>query len=353
VAGISHRDVRAHESNWPFLFGSANIYQWRGEYPEPDWGRPLSKVDTRVQEDAAYLTGRFKPTDKLSIILGGRLSNWQLDSSRLDTTTDQRSKTQDLEENGVVVPYAGVVYDLDDNWSVYGSYTSIFKPHESEQDASGKMIEPEEGDAYELGLKGEFFDGRLNASLALFEVRQDNLAEFDRTDPDTNRGVYRAIQGAKTRGFELEVAGELTTDWHVQGGFTHRITRDGEGDKISTIEPENLLRLSTTYRLPGVWNKLTVGGSANWQSKVWKDLDSPVTAGETIRYTQSDYLTLDAMARYQVTEQLSVTLNGNNLTDKKYFNNLGFYSGGVLWRSAQLHADHALRVLTGLAANPL
>ncbi|KNX77720.1 hypothetical protein DA83_00480 [Pseudomonas sp. 250J] len=50
--------------------------------------------------------------------------------------------------------------------------------------------------------------------------------------------------------------------------------------------------------------------------------------GETIRYTQSDYLTLDAMARYQVTEQLSVTLNGNNLTDRKYFNNLGFYSGG-------------------------
>lgn len=53
-----------------------------------------------------------------------------------------------------------------------------------------------------------------------------------------------------------------------------------------------------------------------------------MAAGETIRYTQSDYLILDAMARYQVTEQLSVTLNGNNLTDKKYFNNLGFYNGG-------------------------
>lgn len=328
VAGISHRDTRAHEESWPFLFGSANIYQWSGDYPEQDWGRPLSKVDTRLREDAAYLTGRFKPTDRLSIILGGRLSNWQLDSTRLDTTSGERSKTQDLEENGVVVPYAGLVYDLDDTWSVYGSYTSIFKPHESEQDASGKMIEPEEGDAYELGLKGEFFDGRLNASLAVFEVQQDNLAELDRTDPTTNRGIYRSIQGAKTRGFELELAGELTPNWQVQGGFTHRITRDGEHDKISTIEPENLLRLSTSYRLPGVWNKLTVGGSANWQSKVWKDLDSPVAADQTIRYTQSDYLILDAMARYQVTEQLSVTLNGNNLTDKKYFNNLGFYNGG-------------------------
>lgn len=329
VAGISHRDIRAHEENWPFFFGSAdNIFQWNGDFPEPDWGRPTSKVDTRLQESAAYLSARFKPTDQLSLIVGSRLSNWQLDSTRLDTTTGQRSKQQDLEENGVVVPYAGVVYDLNDNWSVYGSYTSIFKPHESEQDISGKIIEPEEGDAYELGVKSEFFDGRLNASLAVFEVRQDNLPEMVGFDAVNNQSIYRAVQGAKTRGFELEVAGELTTDWHVQGGFTHRITRDGEGDKISTIEPENLLRLSTTYRLPGVWSKLTVGGSANWQSKIWKDLYNPASGENDYRHTQASYLTLDAMAKYQVTDQLSVTLNGNNLSDKRYYSNLGFYEGG-------------------------
>lgn len=36
----------------------------------------------------------------------------------------------------------------------------------------------------------------------------------------------------------------------------------------------------------------------------------------------------DAMAKYQLTEQLSVILDGNNLTDEKYFSNLGFYEGG-------------------------
>ncbi len=329
VVGVSHRDIRAHEDNWPFFFASApNIFQWDGNFPEPDWGRPTSKVDTRLQESAAYLTGRFKPTDNLSVILGSRLSNWQLDSTRLDTASGQRSKAQDLEENGVVVPYAGVVYDLDEHWSVYGSYTSIFKPHESEEDIDGKMIEPEEGDAYEVGLKSAFFDGRLNASLALFEVRQDNLPELVGFDAATNTSVYRAVQGAKTRGFELEVAGELTPDWHVQGGFTHRVTKDGDGDKIATIEPENLLRLSTTYRLPGAWDKLTLGASANWQSKIWKDLYNPATDTDDYRHTQASYLTLDALAKYQVTEQLSVTVNGNNLTDKRYYGNLGFYNGG-------------------------
>ncbi|MBD2836304.1 TonB-dependent siderophore receptor [Pseudomonas sp. JM0905a] len=323
VVGLSHRDIESKATNWPFFFDSvASINGWTGDFPEPAWGNPTSKQDDELKESAAYLTGRFKPTEDLSVILGSRVSNWEMDSTGTNLVTGQSGKLQDLQENGVVVPYAGVVYDLDDTWSVYASYTSIFKPHESETDASGKAIEPEEGDAYEMGLKGEFFDGRLNASLALFEVKQDNLAvDTGVIDPVTNRSVFRAVQGAKTKGFELEVAGELMPDWQVQGGYTHRITRDGDDNKISTTEPEDMFRLSTNYRLPGQFNKLSIGGSASWQSKIWTDVNPQ-------RYTQGSYWVLDAMAKYQVTEQVSVTLNGNNLTDEKYFSNLGFYNGG-------------------------
>ena len=323
VVGLSHRDIESKSTNWPFFFDSVStINGWTGDFPEPAWGNPRSRQDDELKESAAYLTGRFKPTEDLSVILGSRVSNWEMDSTGTNLVTGQSGKLQDLQENGVVVPYAGVVYDLDDTWSVYASYTSIFKPHESETDASGKAIEPEEGDAYEMGLKGEFFDGRLNTSLALFEVKQDNLAvDTGVIDPVTNRSVFRAVQGAKTKGFELEVAGELMPDWQVQGGYTHRITRDGDDNKISTTEPEDMFRLSTNYRLPGQFNKLSIGGSASWQSKIWTDVNPQ-------RYTQGSYWVLDAMAKYQVTEQVSVTLNGNNLTDEKYFSNLGFYNGG-------------------------
>ncbi|MDH4869892.1 TonB-dependent siderophore receptor [Pseudomonas sp. BN515] len=323
VVGLSHRDIESKSTNWPFFFDSVStINGWTGDFPEPAWGNPTSKQDDELKESAAYLTGRFKPTEDLSVILGSRVSNWEMDSTGTNLVTGQSGKLQDLQENGVVVPYAGVVYDLDDTWSVYASYTSIFKPHESETDASGKAIEPEEGDAYEAGLKGEFFDGRLNTSLVMFEVKQDNLAvDTGVIDPVTNRSVFRAVQGAKTKGFELEVAGELMPDWQVQGGYTHRITRDGDDNKISTTEPEDMFRLSTNYRLPGQFNKLSIGGSASWQSKIWTDVNPQ-------RYTQGSYWVLDAMAKYQVTEQVSVTLNGNNLTDEKYFSNLGFYNGG-------------------------
>ncbi|WP_280283147.1 TonB-dependent siderophore receptor [Pseudomonas sp. BN415] len=329
VVGLSHRDIESKSTNWPFFFDSVpTINGWTGDFPEPAWGNPTSRQDDELKESAAYLTGRFKPTDDLSIILGSRVSNWELDSTGTDLSTGQSAKLQDLQENGVVVPYAGVVYDLNDTYSVYASYTSIFKPHESEQDASGTAIEPEEGDAYELGLKAEFFDGRLNASAAVFEVKQDNLPEQIGFDAVNNKSIYRAVQGAKTKGFELEVAGELMPDWQVQGGYTHRITRDGDHDKISTTEPEDMFRLSTSYRLPGQFNKLTIGGSASWQSKIWKDVWNPATNASDFEYTQESYWLLDAMAKYQVTEQVSVTLNANNLTDEKYFSNLGFYEGG-------------------------
>ncbi|MDD0974162.1 TonB-dependent siderophore receptor [Pseudomonas fontis] len=328
VVGLTHRDVQAKDTNWSFMGGSAsNIFEWNGNIAEPDWGAPRSRATTDVQETAAYLTSRFKPTDDLALIVGTRVSNWKLDSSNHDLVSGARNPDQSLRETGVVVPYAGIVYDLNDTYSVYASYTSIFKPHESERDASGKTLAPEEGDAYEMGLKGAFFDGRLNASLAVFEIKQDNLAEDTGIiDPASNRSVFRAIQGAKTRGYELEVAGELATDWQVQGGFTHRITRNGEDRKITTTEPENLFRLSTSYRLPGQFNKLTIGGATTWQSKIWQDLSNPL-GGQT-EYTQSSYWVVDAMAKYQVTQQLSVTVNANNLTDEKYFSNLGFFNGG-------------------------
>lgn len=323
MAGVSHRDIDHDATNWPFLFGMAdNIFNWNGNFPKPDWGNPIYRDETELKETAAYLASRLKPSDDLSIILGARVSDWQLDTTRNLFATGSRTRVQDAQENGVVVPYAGVVYDLDRTYSVYASYTRIFKPHESEKDASGALIEPEEGDAYEVGLKGEFFDGRLNASAALFHVKQDNLADLVGTDPATNAGIYRAISGAETRGIEFEVAGELARNWQVQGGYTHRVTRDGDDDKVSTTEPEDLFRLSTAYRLPGRFDKLTLGGSASYQSRIWTDDITP-------RYTQGSYWLLDAMARYQLTEQVSLAVNGNNLTDEKYFSSIGNFGGAI------------------------
>ncbi|MET1080704.1 MAG: TonB-dependent siderophore receptor [Pseudomonas sp.] len=328
VVGVSHRNVNGDDTNYSFTSAAVpDIFNWHGDFAEPDWGSPVSRAHTDLKESAAYTSVRFKPADDLSLILGARLSNWDLQTEKSDYVSNLQT-AEDLQETGVVVPYAGLVYDLSEQYSVYASYTSIFKPHESERDLTNTTIEPEEGDSFEVGVKGEFFEGRLNTSLALFEIQQDNLAELTgQLIPGTANFAYRAIAGAKTRGLELEASGELAPGWQVLGGYTHRITRDGNDDKISTTSPEDLFRVSTTYQLPGNFEQWTVGGGLNWQSKIWTNLYNPATDGD-YEYTQKSYVLVDAMAKYDVTDDLSLTLNGNNLTNKKYFNNLGFYGGG-------------------------
>ncbi|MFP3500345.1 TonB-dependent receptor, partial [Pseudomonas sp. SIMBA_059] len=78
-----------------------------------------------------------------------------------------------------------VVYDLDDTYSVYASYTSIYQP-QVYKDINGATLAPVEGDGYEAGLKAAWFDGRLNGTLAFFRIEQDNVASNIGTNPLTN-----------------------------------------------------------------------------------------------------------------------------------------------------------------------
>jgi outer membrane receptor for ferric coprogen and ferric-rhodotorulic acid len=81
--------------------------------------------------------------------------------------------------------------------------------------------------------------------------------------------AYRASAGATSEGFELDVSGELTPGWNASAGDTKFKATDADGVDVNSIYPRELLRLFTTYRLPGVWSALTVGGGVNWQGTTY------------------------------------------------------------------------------------
>ncbi|WP_220812696.1 TonB-dependent siderophore receptor [Pseudomonas paralcaligenes] len=292
----------------------ANADEFDGDIPLPNF--PSAGRDWRDSRQlGGYLATRLRPTDDLSVILGARVTDWK-----------NRTQTQDLVETGVTIPYVGVVYDLNDWLSTYASYTSIFNP-QSNEDRDGKTLEPEEGDNYELGLKSEFFDGRLNASVAVFEVRKDNLAVRDGNELTPSGGnAYVAESNTKARGYELEVSGELTPGWNLAGGFTQVVTRNKAGDRINPDQPRHQFKLFTTYRLPGALEKLTVGGGVNWQSEIHA---SGQTGNYRKSFAQDAYTVVGLMARYQATEQLAVSLNLDNLLDEKYLLNTGGHTYGA------------------------
>ena len=215
-----------------------------------------------------------------------------------------------------------VVYAFGAHLSAYASYSTIFKP-QANQDEQGRRLDPMEGRNYEAGLKGAFYDGRLNASAAVFRLEQDNY-------PDPTGGLtpdggiaYRALQGVRTRGYELELSGQLARGWQVQGGYAHKVA-EYAGGKVSTLEPEDQFSLHSSYRFPGAAQRWTVGGGARWQGATWGDVPHPLLG--TVEHRTDPYWLFGLMARYEASERLSATLNVGNLFDKRYYTIFDVYS---------------------------
>ena len=298
---------------WDVTFATPNIvdyFNWNGHLAKPDWGNASQINDDTVRQTGMYATTRLNLTDELKLFLGGRVVDYTLTGT-----------TNTYRESGRLIPYAGLTYDLTDYLTAYASYTDVFMPQEFYNlDRHSKMLDPDQGENYEVGLKSEFFDGRLNASLAYFEVKESNRPipddAWNNLSPTPPNYAFKGT-AARTKGYELEISGELSPGWSLQAGYTHKVVRDDSGKKISTFEPEDQLSFYTIYKLKGDLNKVSVGGGARWQSTAWQEMyNSPKDRYED--FSQKPYWVVDLMTRYQFTENLSNTLNVNNVFEKYY-----------------------------------
>lgn len=291
-----------------------NLYTWDGRTPAEPFNPAVGDIDNRENLTSAYATARFKPTDRLSLIVGTRVTSWE---NIKDTAYDDGRRTHlDRHESDKLTPYVGLVYDLNDEWSVYASYTDIFKP-QNNQDPQGDYLAPLLGRSYEVGAKGELLDGGLNVSAALFRAQQDNLAvALPGVKTPTGGQAYEAVSGTTTQGIDLEASGEVLPNWQVAAGFTRALSQDRDGATLNTNVPQNTVKLFTSYRWPGIGQGLTVGGGVRWQSRAFTRLTDPLGSKQLIE--QDAYAVVDLMARYQFSRLVSARLNVYNVFDKYY-----------------------------------
>ncbi|AYR20663.1 TonB-dependent siderophore receptor [Alcaligenes faecalis] len=281
----------------------AQIKDFDRNVPRPDL-KITGPDNQRARQWGAYAATRLRLTDKLALIAGGRVTNWK-----------DHSNARLRKENGVFTPYAGLVYDWNEQWASYASYTKIFNP-QSSQDRDGNYLDPEQGTNYEVGVKYLFPGEAASASLAVFQTRKDNLAVVDGKElTPSGAQAYTAASNTRSEGIEFEINGELAPGWQMGAGYTHYRFRGADGEKIKTDIPADQVKLFTTYRLPGAWHKLTVGGSVQWQSKIF---DNQLTGVARETNTQKAYAVVDLMARYAITPRADLTVNFNNIFDKTY-----------------------------------
>jgi len=275
------------------------------------------------EQTGFYGTARFSLGDSTKLMLGGRISSWDFKSEDLSGVEE----TVTHSDNNIVTPYVGIVYDVNQYASVYASHTGIFLPV-TNYGADGQLLEPTEGTNTEAGVKFAFFDDELTISAAIYQSNKDNVAEWiDLPKLPNGQWVYESINGVKTDGYEIEFSGAISPKWNVAGGFTHNTAEDNAGNVRNTGLPSELFKLTSNYTFEKYVPALTVGASIRWQSKSY--YENAIYVGDDIfPYTQSQpaYSLVDLMARYELSDNVTLGININNIFDEQYHRSLWGYT---------------------------
>ncbi|MEC5320146.1 TonB-dependent siderophore receptor [Brenneria populi subsp. brevivirga] len=271
---------------------------------------------TRTIQSGVYGQTRLKVLDPLTWVIGGRVSDFSIKTRGIYPSTPS-AWSESESASGEITPYTGLIYELTPQLSLYGSYSEIFIPQDYQR-ADGSNLKPRQGKQYEAGIKGSFYDGALNASLALFRINDTNRPF---TDPD-NPDYYIAAGKVRSEGWETEISGSPLPGWDITAGYAFLLTRyledDTETGSFSLGEPKHSFKLWNHYRFAGgALDGLGIGGGLNAVSAY------AGVRGNALDVRQGGYALLNAVVSYPINKNLSVSLNAENLTDRKYYSSVG------------------------------
>jgi catecholate siderophore receptor len=282
----------------------------------------LAYTDTDAKNSAAYVFDTLKFNEQWSLNLGLRLDHYEIASSGYSTGgrgsvagNFNREKTSDIWSYQL-----GVVYKPLPNGSVYAAWSTSSNPSGETAGNGGQEIaannadlDPEKSRNYEVGTKWDFFDDDLSLTAALFRTEKTNARI---TDPDNSS--FQVLDGEqRVQGFEFTYTGNITRQWKVFGGYTYM---ESELVKTSTAAdkgnhmpstPRNSFNLWSTYE---VVPKLTLGAGATFVDQRFGNEANSIEIPSYWRY--------DAMASYKLTKNVDLQLNVQNLTNKRYFDQI-------------------------------
>ncbi|WP_151980587.1 TonB-dependent siderophore receptor [Acinetobacter guerrae] len=309
--GVDAMQTKDDYLNDRYTTGNLNLYQ-------PVYDQTVSYVKNNSTEDinrlrytGFYIRDRINITEKIILSLAGR-QDWA------------QASTQNVSKNGVFnklaqiqnsdqkfTGNAGLLYNINDMIAPYASYATSFLPN-TRTDVSGNILAPETGKQVEVGLKLQSLDQRIQSSIALYDLRRQNVATVD----PNNSGSYVLNGEQQTRGIEAEINAYLLDRLKLSASYSHlfdaKTTKDtvltNIGLPLNNI-PQNTYSLSSRYYLVESDLGWYLGGAIRGESsKSYNGLDTHIPS----------YILYDAEAGYDAAHwgaQLSI----KNLFDKDYY----------------------------------
>lgn len=263
-----------------------------------------------VRFGALYLQDQIALNDSFQIIAGLRFDAFDVDFR--NRRTDQRIQTADRE----LSPRIGLIYQPAQGLSLYASYTRSFLPRSGDQLSSltvtSATLQPEQFDNYEVGAKWDPTD-RLSLTGALYRLDRSNVIV-----PDPNDAARSLlVDGQRTTGVELSVAGRLSDQLSVVGAYTWQkaeITRA----QSATIRAGNRLA-NTPETMASLWARYDV--TPRWGGALGVIYQGSRYAATDNAVVLAGYTRLDGALYVNLSEQAALQLNVENLTDARYFAN--------------------------------
>ncbi|MET0335865.1 MAG: TonB-dependent siderophore receptor [Rhizobacter sp.] len=322
----SQNDTRYSSFSTP-VAGTLNLFRYDGDaIPEPVFNLDNDISHVQVKSYGVYSQLRLRPFEDWTLIGGGRLSSYESTGLSFGARTNFANKNE-------FTPYAAAIYDAAKWLSFYGSYNEIFKPQNSfGPEPAREQLPPRTGRAFELGAKGEAFGGQLAWSTAIYRVTDENRA-LGVTPPAPALGYSVPAGKARAQGFEFDARGEINSRWSVSGGYAYNDSRilsgtgAQQGTPLSTFTSRHSGNLWTRYKIGSEGGPLqgaSLGAGARSVSHFYNGSGaSRVDAG--------GYTIYNAYGAYPINENLTVSLNIDNLFDKVYWEKVSGPSRQNFW----------------------
>jgi catecholate siderophore receptor len=210
----------------------------------------------------------------------------------------------------------GVIFQPWPEQTYYFSYSTSFNPslEQLTNTTGAQVLPPETNEAFEAGVKYDFFDDNLSLTGAVFQITKQN-ARVSNGD-----GTFSAVGTTRVKGVRAGVAGRITKEWQVYGGYTYLDARVVNGGSLTGTVPPNTPRdaatLWTTYTFK---DKYEIGGGPTYLGARYVNTQNTTYVPEFVRF--------DATAAYKA-ENYDLRLNVFNLLNVKYYDQLIPSDGG-------------------------
>ncbi len=282
--------------------------------PDFAFSETVRDRESEVTFTSLYLQDQIDLTDQFKVIVGFRYDEFDIDVLDVIEQTDGDAQAGDFtRKDNEVTPRYGFIYKPADNVSIYASYSETFLPRSGDQfltlNLDSESTRPQFFENNELGVKWDLESG-LSLTAAVFELERESYTSVDPEDQEQ----LIVIEGSKTTGFELQLAGQVTDNWAITAGYADldgevvRVDGSGTNGNVTRQTPDSMFSL---WNMVTISDQLRVGFGANYQDSFFIREDNSVLV--------PSYTRVDAAAYYRLSDNVQLQLNAENLFDEDYF----------------------------------